>query len=146
MIPQTAFKISRSRLSEVSIRAAIALENAIERGTGSDVPIRALLEALEVNQSNGEDRICALSGDYRRVGLYNQAWRDATGTTLETLGDLASEIGALLGKISESLETVSRSELIKAREFCVALNRAAVNAEYERARDVRFPIPNQSQP
>jgi hypothetical protein len=116
------------RLSDLSLSAAIALENLIQGERTSPHPIRKFITALGADQPDPLERSKHLASDYRRVRLYRQALKD-TGDNPATLADLVQQVSNLLGEMQR--DGLDKRDLMRARDFCIALNRALVNVEYE---------------
>lgn len=126
------------RLSDLSLMAAIALENLRHDRKASSEPILEFVTALK-DDSPSDEKTKSLVTDYRRVNIYNEAWQRLTGHHLENLGELASMISGLLEDMQGDLANASEKDIKHARDFCLALNRTLVDADYE---DLRATTPS----
>jgi len=126
------------RLSDLSLRAAIAFENLRQGRPSSDQPIQRFIAALCGEQHDPAERARNLASDYRRAGLYREAWREVTGITPDTYDDLVQQVSQLLESMQSDIEHAPE-ELERARDFCIALNRAFVDVEYENLNTSEYP-------
>ena len=121
------------RLTDLSLKAAIALENVLLGREADSTSIAEFVSALE-GEVHAEDWSKKLMGDYERVDLYNQALM-LTGDTPKQLKDLCTQVATLLESMHGDLEKSSEDSIKKARDFCLAINRALVDADYENLRE-----------
>ncbi|MBY5533635.1 hypothetical protein HFO58_10720 [Rhizobium leguminosarum] len=123
-------RVSRDRAVELSLDAAMEIEDVIT-GASSDAPkLRDLIETLSGSEGGNLSKKSLLS-DVRAASLYGRA-AAVTGRQYQSVSDLDQILDLFLKIYKLGLKPMQPEDLEFARDFCLGLNRQLIDEAYGR--------------